>query len=164
MNTAIRWTSNNANLRALPELRALDAVRRGDTAAAATLLRDYPTVDSIRKLPIGMNGVRLAVRASVMAQLGDVDGAIALYEAIDPKRFTSNSSIELGWAIYVRSFLSRAKLYEELGDRAKAIASYEQFLELWKDAESPLQPQITGARKELARLKDQSNPVQVKRG
>jgi tetratricopeptide (TPR) repeat protein len=164
MNTAIRWASGNPGLRALPELRALDAVRHGDTATAAQLLRDYYSLDSLKKLPIGMNGVRIAVRASVMAQLGDVDGAIAMYEAIDPKRFSSNGSIEHGWAIYVRSFISRAKLYEEQGDRAKAIASLERFLELWKDAEAPLQPQISDARKELTRLKDQSNPVQVKRG
>ena len=87
-----------------------------------------------------------------------------MYEAIDPKRFTQNNSYDSGWAIYVRSFMERGKLYSELGKSEQAIASYERFLELWKDAEAPVQPQVSTARKELARLKDQQNPVQVKRG
>jgi tetratricopeptide (TPR) repeat protein len=165
MNAAARWaTRGNPAFRGFPELQALAALGQGDTATAARLARDFPALDSIRKLPIGMNGVRLAVRASIMAELGDTEGAVAMYEAIDPKRFVQNNSYDSGWAIYVRSFMERGKLYSELGKREQAIASYERFLELWKDAEAPLQPQVSTARKELARLKDQQNPVQVKRG
>jgi serine/threonine-protein kinase len=165
MHAAARWaTRGNPAFRGFPELQALEALEQGDTAAAARLAREFPPLDSIKKLPIGMNGMRIAVRASIMAELGDVAGAIAMYEAIDPKRFVQNNSYEGGWAIYVRSFVERGKLYSELGNRAQAIASYERFLELWKDAEAPLQSQVSTARKELARLKDQQNPVQVKRG
>jgi tetratricopeptide (TPR) repeat protein len=165
MNAAERWaTRGNPTFRGFTELQALAALQRGDTATASRIAREFPGADSVRKLPIGMNGVRVAVRASIMAELGDLQGAVAMYEAIDPNRFTQNNSYESGWAIYVRSFMERGKLYSELGKREQAIASYERFLELWKDAEAPLQSQVSTARKELARLRDQQNPVQVKRG
>ena len=165
LNTAVRWVSQFPGARGLPELQAFGALLRGDTVAAQQLMReDFPAADSIRKMNVGLNGMRVAVRASVLAQLGRTQEAIAYYEAIDPKRFVMAGPLEHGWAMYVRSFVARAKLYEESGDRAKAIASYERFLELWSDAEAPLQSQLSEARRALARLKDQSNPVQVKRG
>ena len=45
------------------------------------------------------------------------------------------------------------ELYEAKGDREKAIANYEKFVDLWKNAESDLQPKVTEVRERLNRLR-----------
>ena len=164
-NTAVRWANAiQPALQGFQELQAFEALQRGDTVTAARIARTFPPADTVRQYNMGMNGVRIAVRAAVLAQLGDARGALAQYEAIDPKRFVSGSSIEPGWPMYVRSFHVRGKLYEELGMRDEAIEAYEKFLDLWKHAEAPVQPQLRDARQAVARLKEQQTGQQVKRG
>jgi len=46
------------------------------------------------------------------------------------------------------------ELYEAKGDRAKALDHYLKFVDLWKDADSDLQPQVAEAKKRIALLKD----------
>jgi tetratricopeptide (TPR) repeat protein len=144
-----------------PELQALVALRRGDTAAAARLAQSFPSPDSLRRAALGMTGLRTVARATVMAELGDVRRAVALYETIDPKRFAQTSVPETSWPMYVRSHAARARLYEAIGERERAIAAYERFLTLWKDADAPLQPQLREAREALARLRDAGTPVKA---
>lgn len=168
--TAQRWstaasaaagTTASPTSPALPELTALMLIAKGDTAAASRLARTFPTPDSLRKATLGMNGVRSAARAEVFAELGDLRRAVETYETIDPKRFGSRNLPEPGWPVYIRSYLARGRLYEQLGEREKAISSYQRFLSLWADAEAPVQPQLREAREAVARLKD-ANAVPVK--
>jgi hypothetical protein len=51
------------------------------------------------------------------------------------------------------SHLRRAEIYEKLDDREKAVFHYSRFLELWKDCDDELRPQVTEAEKRLERLK-----------
>jgi DNA-binding SARP family transcriptional activator len=44
------------------------------------------------------------------------------------------------------------ELYEAKGDRAKAVAYYSQFVDLWKDADPALQPAVREAKARVARL------------
>jgi len=44
------------------------------------------------------------------------------------------------------------ELYEARGDIAKAIASYEEFVTLWKNADAELQPQVADIKARIARL------------
>jgi serine/threonine protein kinase/Tfp pilus assembly protein PilF len=53
--------------------------------------------------------------------------------------------------IYAKAFYMLGKIYEELGDKARAIENYEKFLELWKDADTGLS-EVADARKRLAGL------------
>ena len=46
------------------------------------------------------------------------------------------------------------ELYEAKGDYSKAAAYYQKFVDLWKNADPELQPQVTEIRQRLARLAD----------
>ncbi|MBC8088348.1 MAG: tetratricopeptide repeat protein, partial [Phycisphaerae bacterium] len=164
--TARRWaappgTTNFANM--LPELTAMIAANSGDTARAAQLVREFPSVDSLKNpnIAIGMAGLRLYARGQVATAVGDLRRAAGIYEVIDPKRFTSIGMSEPGFATYARSFLARGKVYEQLGESDKAIAAYEEFIRRWKNADAPLQPQVSDARQAIARLKDKPKSIPV---
>jgi len=44
------------------------------------------------------------------------------------------------------------ELYEEKGDQAKAASYYQKFIDLWRDADADLQPQVTDVKKKLAKV------------
>jgi tetratricopeptide (TPR) repeat protein len=137
-----------------PELQALVELRDGDTATAQRIAQAFPSPDSLRRAALGMTGMRTIARATVLAELGDLRRAAQLYETIDTKRFGLTGIPETTWPMYVRSYLARGRLFEQLGEREHAMASYERFLAFWKDADAPLQPQLREAREALARLHD----------
>jgi serine/threonine-protein kinase len=165
LETLRRWRGPGAP--PWPELDALEALARGDTARARELARGFPSADSIRAATGGMNATRWVARAQVFADLGDPRRAVAQYEVLDPDRFSEFGMVDPGFGLYARSFLDRGRLYEELGDRPRAIAAYERFLALWKDADPALDAQRREARAALARLRDAAGgarPVDVRRG
>jgi tetratricopeptide (TPR) repeat protein len=45
------------------------------------------------------------------------------------------------------------ELYQEMGDREKAVRHYSRFAELWKDADPELQPRVATARARIAQLR-----------
>ncbi len=81
------------------------------------------------------------------------DSAIAAFT-----KYVNSTSI-LGRYPQDRFFLAGslkrlAELWEAKGDRSKAAHYYAKFIDLWKNADPALQPQVTDARKRLARLSD----------
>ena len=44
------------------------------------------------------------------------------------------------------------ELYEQRGDTDKAVEYYNEFVELWKDADPELQPQVEDVRERIAKL------------
>jgi len=151
-----RWTGQP-----YPELDALEALARGDTAAATAAARTFPRPDSVARLGGTINAARWVARAEALEGLGDARGALAMYELIEPARLTP-SPADAGPALYARSLLARGRLLEELGERDRAVAAYERFLGLWKEADPALQPQLREARERLARLRDAGAATEVR--
>jgi len=54
--------------------------------------------------------------------------------------------------IYAKSFYMLGKIYEEQGETTKAIENYQQFLDLWKDADPGI-PELDDARNRLSKIK-----------
>ncbi len=85
-------------------------------------------------------------------QAGLVDSAIKHYE-----RYTSTYDYErFGLDLLVLAGFHRrlGELYEQTGDREKAARSYQSFVNLWKNADPDLQPQVAEIRRRLSRLAD----------
>ena len=140
-----------------PELDARDALIRGDTATARRIAATFTRADSVAKSRLGQAGMRTVVRAEVIEDLGDVAEAAAQYEALHPSRFNTGFA-DPGFAVYVRSYAARARLYEQLGERDKAIAAWEEFARRWEGGDGITEPARDEATAALRRLKE-SAPV-----
>jgi len=86
--------------------------------------------------------------------------ARALYESGDLEKARQNyekiTLLTIGrlWRgdIYAKAYYMLGKIAEQQGDKARAIANYRKFLDLWKDADAGL-PEVADARKRVAGLK-----------
>jgi tetratricopeptide (TPR) repeat protein/tRNA A-37 threonylcarbamoyl transferase component Bud32 len=83
---------------------------------------------------------------------GQPDSAIAVFEryAHSPNAYTSRLIYDAGWLPSV--YVQLGELYEERGDRGSAAHYYNEFVELWTDADPELQPQVEEVRQRIARL------------
>jgi len=144
--TRVPWT----------DLDALIALERGDSVSAERIARTFPTPDSLRNpvVRFGSGGLRAMARAELLTRLGLTRQAAETYEAIEAHRFASVGIGEPGFTVLVRSALTRARLWRQLGERDKAIAAYEAFLARWRGADGVAARQVTEARGELAALRD----------
>jgi serine/threonine protein kinase/Flp pilus assembly protein TadD len=79
---------------------------------------------------------------------GDIDGAIAVYE----RKASFDQQIKELRLIHPKYYYLLGKLYEEKGEKAKAVEQYERFLELWKDADHGI-PELEDAKERLSALK-----------
>jgi len=71
------------------------------------------------------------------------------------KRITALTAGRLYFGdIYAKSFYMLGKIYEQQGNKTKAIEYYEKFLNLWKDADPGI-AEVEDARKRLAELRSQ---------
>ena len=80
----------------------------------------------------------------------DMDEALAAYEqAANAPAFG-----RLGQTSFTlpRTYQRLGELYEERGDRAKALEYYNRLLDLWKDADPELQPVVRDVRARVGRL------------
>jgi tetratricopeptide (TPR) repeat protein len=81
--------------------------------------------------------------------MGESDSALALYERFVeiPSSSVGNDAGHLAQA-YVRV----GELYEQRGDRERAIDYYQRFVDLWKNADPELQQQVEEVRGRIVRL------------
>jgi len=52
------------------------------------------------------------------------------------------------------SHFRRGEIYEKLGEREKAVQHYRRFVELWKNCDEELRPQVEAAQQKLAALEN----------
>jgi tetratricopeptide (TPR) repeat protein len=88
------------------------------------------------------------VLAKACVQKGDIDAAIREYERITTFAPASRDRR----LIDPLHRYELAKLYEKRGLKEKAVAQYEKFLALWKNADAD-RPEPKDARARLAKLK-----------
>jgi tetratricopeptide (TPR) repeat protein len=90
-------------------------------------------------------------KANYYYATGDPDKAITSYEEI------INASNSLGWEAqdyWIRAHFILGKLYEEKGNRELAIKYYNDFINIWKDADPDI-PDLNDAKSRLAKLQNQ---------
>ncbi len=144
-NRAARATVNGEIL--LAEGKATEAIkefRAGDRQADGPI--DFCTICLAYKL------------GRAFDKAGMADSAIVYYERVVsepyPYRLSTNIDPE-----YVPLFSRRlGELYQAKGDRMKAAAYYQKFVDLWAKAEPSLQPQVAEIRARIKRLADPEKP------
>ena len=82
-------------------------------------------------------------------RLGQVDSALAAYEYYMGHQIYWNITQEIDLA---RTLVRMGELYEQRGDRARALECYGRFLDIWKQADPELQPRVAEIRKRVAEL------------
>src|SRR5438067_10053237 len=79
------------------------------------------------------------------------DSAIGMYERYVETPFSARWTRDR-W--HLAGVLKRlGELYEARGDRERAARHYTRFVELWRDADPELQPQVSAVRQRLTRLR-----------
>jgi tetratricopeptide (TPR) repeat protein/tRNA A-37 threonylcarbamoyl transferase component Bud32 len=81
---------------------------------------------------------------------GELDSAIAVRERFVETPYLSRYSSD-AWQLAL-THKRLGELYEQRGDVDKAAEHYGEFVDLWKDADPELQPQVDDVRQRIARL------------
>jgi tetratricopeptide (TPR) repeat protein len=79
---------------------------------------------------------------------GNLEKAAEIYHKITELNTGRLSSGD----VYARSFYRLGMIYEQKGDKARAIEHYQKFLDLWREAD-PGRQEVEDARRRLAGLK-----------
>ena len=90
------------------------------------------------------------LRAGVLNKLGKDSEALQWYGSI----WMANA---FDLVYLAPSRLEAATIYERQGNRTSALAAYRAFIDLWRDADPDLEPQVTRARARVAALEKGSN-------
>jgi tetratricopeptide (TPR) repeat protein/tRNA A-37 threonylcarbamoyl transferase component Bud32 len=89
--------------------------------------------------------------ANAYDQAGKSDSAIAIYRRYFKTPDVGHAGIDAQYAAATHKRLG--ELYEAKNDRTNALDHYDKFVELWKNSDPELQPQVAEVRKRIARLR-----------
>jgi tetratricopeptide (TPR) repeat protein len=119
------------------------AAAEGDYEEA---LRQFRTRDGMLQNPLTC----LWDIAHAYDQIGNTDSTLAVLTRFVETPYYGKYTSE---AWFLAPTLKRlGELYEERGDVENAVRYYNEFVELWKDADPELQPQVEDVRQRIVRL------------
>lgn len=141
-----------------PEVRALAALARGDSAVARRALGDSGRKAEHRDmkgdavyLGFAWNDPR-PLEAEARYQLGDFRGAIELLRTFNENQLWQRG-FDSRWGIMGRVHLLRGLAYEQLGEAERASREFKEVVATWQGADRPLLTFVQQAQAGLARLK-----------
>ena len=118
-------------------------------------------IPELRASEMTVDGPVSACTICISASLGRAfdranmpDSAIVWYEHYLETPYPSRLNFDLDISTVPDLTRRLGELYEARGDRGRAIQYYQRFVELWRDADPELQPQVAEIRQRLARLSD----------
>jgi serine/threonine protein kinase len=131
----------------LPTIRATIEMNRAQPAAAIELLQ-AATVYELGS-PVPESGTLYPVYVRGQAHLLSKHGSEA---AAEFQKFPDHRGIVLNYPLGALAHLGLARAYVLQGDTAKARGAYQDFFNLWKDADPDI-PILIAAKSEYAKLK-----------
>jgi serine/threonine-protein kinase len=129
-------------------IRARVIRRRGDPAAALAELGQPwldPSTHSSHRSSIFAHVAERYLRAELLYETGQLAEAVSAYGAV------GDYSVD-GLMYSGPSHLARARIYVQLGNRAKAREHLRRFIEMWRDCDPALRPMRDTAERQLATL------------
>jgi len=136
----------------LPTIRAAMELYKGDPGGAVELLRSSEKYDLA--YPNGFNSLYpVYIRGLALLQLGEGRDAAAEFQ-----KMLDHPGIVQDEVTGALSHLQLARAEKMMGNAVAARKSYEDFLSLWKDADSNI-PIYQKAKAEYALLRKNSNRV-----
>jgi tetratricopeptide (TPR) repeat protein len=127
--------------------------RRGALAWAAAAAGDPVTASAVLDAA-GRDTTRVSPRyAFALARAAELLNrpreALRYYERLDSLNYDALGAPDPDWVLLVRSYPGRAAQYQALGDTARAREYYQRFVELWRDADDNLRPEVERAERVL---------------
>jgi tetratricopeptide (TPR) repeat protein len=127
-------------------LRARIQEQRGNAAAALQLLEKQRLMIPLRYIRYYTKLGEWFLRADLLTALKRPREALPLYDALSFYSYSEPIFRPV-------AFLRKARIYEAMGQRQRAIEAYESFAIAWKNCEASEQPLLEEAQRELNRLK-----------
>ena len=94
-------------------------------------------------------------QGQILEQLDRLEEAVSVYTSFTddtiPSHFESRASN------IAPAYFRLGELHSRLGNTDEAIETYSQFIDIWKNADGELQPQVAYARDRIGRLLDQAS-------
>jgi tetratricopeptide (TPR) repeat protein len=122
------------------------------------LAEDRPT-DAVAEFLQSSEGAscqycRLPMLARALDAAGESDSALAVYQRYSESSWPFRLFID--FTQRAAAYRRMGELYEGRGDREKALEYYNEFVELWQEADPELQPMVQDVRERMARLAGES--------
>jgi eukaryotic-like serine/threonine-protein kinase len=143
-----------ATLLWIPNIQGIVAMQQGDSSRAVEILQTTSPVElgngnSEMDNGLELHPVHTRGQAYLAAHRG-VDAAVEFRKILDHPELVGGSAVA-GNTVVALAHVGLARAYVLQGESAKARSEYEQFLNLWKDADSDI-PIYKQAKAEYAKI------------